>query len=72
MTMNLPKTVPVKWIRSAKPGDSIVCEGHTSYCRTPLVRLKLNFICNKAWLVPLRGTPPVPVTVITLTSEVEK
>ncbi len=64
--MSLPKTVPVAFIKSAKEGDSIVCYGHTSYCRTPLVRAKIKFTSNQAWLVLLATAPPIPVTVITI------
>lgn len=62
----LPKTVPAKWIDTAKDGSSIVCQGHTSYCRAPLIRAGYKFTTNKAWLVLMSSAPPVPVTIITL------
>lgn len=65
--MNLPKTVPAEWMRQAKVGSSICCAGHTSYCRTPLVRAGFGFTSNQAWLVLMSSEPPVPVTIITVT-----
>ena len=64
--MNLPKTVPAAWIKAAKVGDSIVCQGHTSYSRTPLIRARYSFESRQAWLVTLSTEPPVPVTVLTI------
>lgn len=64
--MKFPKTVPAAWIRTAKAGDSIICQGHTSYSRVPLVRAKAKFSTHQAWLVLLSKEYPEPVTVITL------
>lgn len=65
--MNLPKTVSMQWMQSAKVGSSIVCHGHTSHSRTPLVKAGFKFTTNKAWLVLVSTKPPVPVTVLTIT-----
>jgi len=65
--MNLPKTAPAKWMQSARVGDSIICQGHTSYCRTPLVKAGFKFTLHKAWLVLLTTEQPAPVTILTIT-----
>lgn len=63
--MNLPKTVPQKWVTESKPGDTIACQGHTAYAHTPLVKAGIPHATNKAWLILLSGQDPVAVTVIT-------
>jgi hypothetical protein len=65
--MNLPKTVSVDWMRNAKVGDSIICQGHTSYCRTPLQKAGFKYTTHKGWLNLLTGEAPSPVTVLTIT-----
>lgn len=65
--MSLPKTVPASWIQKCKVGDSIVCQGHTSYSRTPLQRAGFKFTTNKAWLVLISTEPPIPATILTIT-----
>ena len=64
--MNLPKTVSVRWMRTCKVGESIICEGHTDYCRTPLVKADFKHKTQKAWLCFASTKPPQPVTVITI------
>ena len=70
--MNLPRTVPAAWMKSAKVGGSTVCQGHTSYSRTPLMKAGFEFTTHKAWLVLLSTESPTPVTVLTVTALPEK
>ena len=65
--MNLPKTVPVKWMRDCRVGDSIICEGHTSHSRTPLQKAGFKFTTNKAWIGFASSAQPRAVTVLTIT-----
>ena len=64
--MNLPKTVPVGWMRTCKVGDSIICQGHTSHSRTPLTKAGFKFTTQKAWLCFASADAPQPVTVLTI------
>lgn len=65
--MNLPKTVPIGWMKTAKVGKSIICQGHNNHNRTPLTKAGFKFTTNKAWLVLISTEPPTPVTILTIT-----
>ncbi len=65
--MRLHKTVPAAWVKSCKVGDSIICAGHNSYAKAPLIRAGFKFTSHQAWLVLMTTNAPEPVTVITVT-----